>query len=130
MTAVIAYLSVFPGGLLAYSYYTVTKHAPMLATGFPAFAEVERPIIVFHVALLSMVVLAAFLSCSYITLVVINQVRQFRARRKARLKAVAAQFHRDEWIGLGPGLSPGGEIYECLFAAAPAAHHELEGKGG
>jgi hypothetical protein len=97
---------------------------------FPQFAEVETPVVMAHVLVLGLLVLIVFVIFLYALLFVVNLLRQFHARKRARLKTVAAQFNRDDWIGLVPDLSPGGNVYECLFEAAPSAHHEIERKGG
>jgi hypothetical protein len=54
-------------------------------------------------------------------------MRPSQARKRARLKTVAAQFNRDDWIGVIPDISPGGNMYECLFETVPSAHHEIAG---
>ena len=78
-----------------------------------------------HIAVLIGLVSIAFCCFSYIALFLVNLVRQFKARMRARLQTVAAQFNRDDWIGVIPELSPGKELYEYLFDTAPSAHHEI-----
>lgn len=114
--------------LWAYSFINVVGYGRYLANSFPAFVEVETPVVLAHAVILCILVSISFLSLSYSSIVVVNLSRQFLARKKARLKTVAAQFTRNDWVGIVPDLSPGGNIYECLFETAPSAHHEIESK--
>jgi hypothetical protein len=70
----------------------------------------------------------ACLSFLYSSLFCSTLARQFRVRKMVKEKTIAAEFSRDDWIGVIPGLSPGTDMYECLFAAAPLAHHENKRK--
>jgi TIR domain len=114
--------------LWAYCYFKTVTNGQNLTNSVPAFAEVETPVILAQVFVLCLAASIAFLSLSYSSIVFVNLIRQFLARNKARLKTVAAQFNRNDWIGIVPDLSPGGNIYECLFETAPSAHHEIESK--
>src|SRR5262245_39414716 len=69
-----------------------------------AFVMLERPVELAHLALLVLLVSAAFVSSLYSVLFVRNLARQFRARARARLRTIAAQFNRDDWIGIIPDL--------------------------
>jgi hypothetical protein len=111
--------------LWVYCYFNVTIHGHNLTKDNPAFVEVERAVVIGHIAVLIVLMSIAFCCFSYIALFLVNLVRQFKARMRARLKTVAAQFNRDDWIGVIPDLSPGKELYECLFDTAPSAHHEI-----
>ena len=112
--------------LWAYCYFRINVVIPNLTIGFPELAMVERPVRLVHFAVLVLLASAACLSFLYCSLVCSTLVRQFHARNRVRLRTIAAQFSRDDWIGVIPGLSPGTHMYECLFAAAPLAHHENE----
>jgi hypothetical protein len=114
--------------LWAYCYYRINVVVPNLTIGAPELAMVERPVRLTHFFLLALVASAACVSFLYCSLFGSTLVRQFRARNRVRLRTIAAQFNRDDWIGVIPGLSPGTSMYECLFAAAPLAHHENERK--
>jgi hypothetical protein len=110
--------------LWAYCSFSVTSSSHNVTKGVAVSAEVERAVVLAHVVILTFAMSIAFLCFSYVSLFLVNQVRQFQARRRARLKTVAAEFNRDDWIGIVPGLSPGGHMYQCLFETAPSAHHE------
>jgi len=114
--------------LWAYCYCRANMALPNLTNGAPELAMVERPVRLAHFFLLAVAASAACVSFLYCFLFGSTLVRQFRARSRVRLKTIAAQFNRDDWIGVIPGLSPGTSMYECLFAAAPLAHHEIERK--
>lgn len=116
--------------LWAYCFFSVTISGHDLTKLVPAFAEVERPVVLAHVAVLILGLSIAFVCFSYVFLFLVNLVRQSQTRKRARLKTVAAQFNRDDWIGVIPDLSPGGNMYECLFETVPSAHHEIAGKQG
>jgi hypothetical protein len=77
-----------------------------------------------HFALLVLLVSGAVISFLYSALFLRDLAKQFGARNRARLKTIAAQFNRDDWIGAIPDLCPGAKMYECLFECAPSAHHE------
>jgi hypothetical protein len=116
--------------LLAYCYYRVNVVVPNLTNGASQFAMVERPVRLAHFGIYAVLASVAGLSFLYSSLFGSTLVRQFKARNRARLRTIAAQFNRDDWIGVIPGLSPGTNMYECLFAAAPLAHHEAARKAG
>jgi hypothetical protein len=111
--------------LWGYSFYRATLGRNLTSD---AFVMLERPVELAHLALFVLLVSAAFVSSAYSVLFVRNLARQFRARNRARLKSIAAKFNRDDWIGIVPDLCPGAKMYECLFEAAPSAHHEAERK--
>lgn len=48
----------------------------------------------------------------------------FRAARRASLHTGEAEFRREDWLGLVPGLQAGQPLYRALMAQAPLAHHE------
>jgi hypothetical protein len=55
-----------------------------------------------------------------------NFFRQWVAQRKAKLKIGKAEFNRNNWIGVVPGLNPGLPLFESLYDTAPKAHHEKD----
>ena len=112
--------------LWVYFFFIVTVSGHGLTKQAPAFTEVEGPVVLAHLAVLVLLGSISFICFSYVSLFLINLTRQFRARKKAMLKTVAARFERDDWIGVIPDLFPGGNMYECLFETAPSAHHEIE----
>ena len=77
--------------------------------------------------LLALVASVAALSLLYCLRVLQSQIKQVLARRRARLKIVAAEFRRDDWIDLMTGLSDSSGIYQAMFDTAPLAHHERLG---
>jgi hypothetical protein len=115
--------------LWGYCYYDTVRKARSVTEGLPHLAAVETPVILAHIVVLGLLALITFAILTYVTLFVVNLLRQFHARRMARLKTVAAQFNRDDWVGLVPDLSPGGRVYESLFEILPSAHHEVDARG-
>lgn len=114
--------------LWAYCYYRTNAVVPNLTKVVPELASVERPVRLAHFAVLVFLASVACLGFLYCFLFCSTLVRKIQARNRVRLRTIAAQFSRDDWIGVIPGLSPGTHMYECLFAAAPLAHHENERK--
>jgi hypothetical protein len=112
--------------LWVYSFVNVALIGDNMAKEVSAFAEVKTAVVMAHAGLLVLLLSAAFCCFSFVSLFVVNIVCQFRARKKARLNTVAAQFNRSDWIGVIPDLTPGKDMYECLFDTAPSAHHELQ----
>jgi hypothetical protein len=129
------YMSIFSAGALSlgticivilftYCFYRVNVIGEELAKTSAAFDIVQKPVVVAHLLFFIGAASLDFLIFSYSALFTSNLVRQIRATKKARLKTIAAQFNRDDWIGIVPALLPGTKMYECLFEAAPFAHHE------
>lgn len=108
--------------VLAYGKARTATEA--LASQGGVFSEVRQITVLAHVGVL--VALAALILgvSGYTLLVVAGVWRQWRAQRRAALKAGRADFARDDWRTVIPGLVPGSDLYECLFESAPAAHHE------
>jgi hypothetical protein len=77
-----------------------------------------------HVFLLALGTSVVALLLVYCLRVLQSQIKQVLARRRARLKIVAAEFRRDDWIELMTELSAGSSIYQAMFDTAPLAHHE------
>jgi hypothetical protein len=117
---------VFLSSLWALCYYRSAASGLKLANSVPSFDAIKAPVVLTHLVLLVIVVSIAFLSVSYSCIFCSNLIQQFRARNRARLRTIAVQFSRDDWIDVIPGLRPGAHLYECLFEAAPSAHHEKE----
>jgi hypothetical protein len=113
-------------GVCAVCYYRARTIGHDLTRDTSEFANVEIQVVMTHYALLTALASVALLSGWYSALVCSNLVQQMRARRRARLKTVAAQFSRLDWVGVIPGLYPGQSMYECLYETAPSAHHEAE----
>lgn len=53
-----------------------------------------------------------------------SQIKQVRARHRARLMIEAAEFRRDDWRALMTELSDGSGIYQAMFDTSPLAHNE------
>jgi len=112
--------------LLTYYLYRVITTGQILAMENPAWSIVQGPVVASHCIVIMVLASIALLISLYCFLVFRNLLGQFTARQRARLKTIAAEFNRDDWIGIIPGLIPGTYIYDCLFATAPSAHHEIE----
>jgi hypothetical protein len=54
--------------------------------------------------------------------------QQHRAMRRATLNAGDAEFSRDDWLELVPGLAPGQPLYQAMLNQAPLAHHEKQAR--
>jgi hypothetical protein len=102
----------------------VRRQGRMLASATPSFDAVAGPLIAAHICVLALLVFVVVFTGLYAVLFAVNLRRQMRARRRVTLEAVESQFGRDGWIGIVPGLVPGEPLYECLFDAAPSAHHQ------
>jgi hypothetical protein len=92
----------------------------------PSYIEVTTPVVFANASILCLLASLAIASFTYSLLLCLGLSQRVRARRRARLKTVCAQFSRDEWIGVIPDLFPGGDLYESLFETVPLAHHEIE----
>jgi hypothetical protein len=114
--------------LFAYCFYRINIIGEELVKTSAAFGMVRKPVIGAHLLVLTLFASLIFVIFLYSTLFTLNLIRQMLARRKTRLKTIAAQFNRDDWIGVVPALRPGTKMYECLFENAPFAHHEIERK--
>jgi hypothetical protein len=112
--------------LLGYCYYRVKLVGDELAKKSALFSMVHEPVVLGHLFVFIVAASLGFLSVSYSALFTSNLVWQLQARKKARLKTIAGQFNRDDWIGILSVLIPGTKVYECLFETAPFAHHEIE----
>jgi hypothetical protein len=106
------------------SYWQAVSATEALAAKGGAFAEVRSVAVLSTVAVLVVCVAVVLLAVGYTFLVVVGVWRQWRAQRRASLKAGTADFARDDWLGVIPGMLPSSELYECLFDTAPLAHHE------
>jgi hypothetical protein len=124
VAAVCAVVAICFGLLFVYCFYRVSTLGEELTKTFPLFIMVKQDVVLTHFFIFIFFVSISFLPFSYSVLCNYSLLRQFRARKKARLKTVAAEFNRDDWIGIIPGLLPGTAMYECLFESAPLAHHE------
>lgn len=60
----------------------------------------------------------------YLSLVCASLWKQWRVQKQARLKLGEAEFDRELWVDLVPGLKKGSAMYETMFPNAPQAHHE------
>jgi hypothetical protein len=111
--------------LWVYCILRVTVAGHDLTMRVAEFSKVEGVVVFASAVVLIVMASTAFVFGSYISLLVGNLVRQFQARRKARLKIITEQFSRDDWVGVIPDLDRGGKMYECLFESAPSAHQEF-----
>jgi hypothetical protein len=110
--------------LFLVSYWQAFSATEALAARGGAFAEVHTLTVLSTVCLLVVLAATVLLVAGYTLLVVMGVWRQWHAQRRASLKAGTADFARDDWLGVIPGMLPGSELYECLFDTAPSAHHE------
>jgi hypothetical protein len=111
--------------LFGYCFWDASDKALQLTHNNPGFEQVKTIAVLANALVLGVLMTLAFSSCSYSSLVSMNLMMQRRARNKARLRTVTGEFSRDDWVGIIPELSPAGNLYESLFAAAPLAHHEI-----
>lgn len=116
------------GGLLAVlfaaSYWQALTATDALVARGGAFAEMRSTTVLSGVVLLCALAALVLAAVGYTLLVVTELWRQWRAQRRASLKAGTADFARDDWMGIIPDMHPGSPLYDSLFNAAPAAHHE------
>src|SRR5262249_17400904 len=94
------------GALWSYCFVHTVTSGHALTNRDPAFAGVETPVVLSHLAFLILCVSIALLCFSCSSLFSMNVVRQILARERARLKTVSREFNRDDWIGVIPDLSP------------------------
>lgn len=106
------------------SYLQAFSATEVLAAKGGAFAEVRAVTVLMNVGLFAALAAAVFTVAGYTILVFVGIWRQRRAQRRASLKAGTADFARDDWLGVIPGMVPGSKLYECLFDTVPLAHHE------
>lgn len=105
-------------------YFQAFSATEVLVAKGGAFAEVRAVTVLTTVGLLTALAAVVATVAGYTILVVAGVWRQRRAQRRASLKAGIAEFARDDWLGVIPGMQPGSKLYECLFDIVPLAHHE------
>jgi hypothetical protein len=110
--------------LFVWSYWlALSATAPYIAQGH-VFAEARTATILTAVGVLVAFTGIAWMITGYTILVFLGVWQQWRAQRRACLKAGLAEFSRDDWLGVIPDMLPGTQLYECMFDTAPPAHHE------
>lgn len=124
-TVSLAFIVIATLSLWSYCLFKVFINILELTQQFPVLAQIKADVIFAYTAIFGGTATIAFICFAYVILFLLNLYFQFRASRKARLKTISAQFHRDDWLGVIPNLSPGQPMYECLFDVAPKAHHEV-----
>ena len=110
--------------LVAHSQASTATEAHAAQGG--AFAEARDSTVIAVVGILVGLGAVVLTVTGYTLVVVVGVWRQRGAQRRASLKAGAADFARDDWVGVIPDMGRGSTLYECLFDIAPPAHHEAQ----
>jgi hypothetical protein len=112
--------------LFSNSFVDVITKGHNLTDRTSSYIQVTTPVELSNLAILLLLLVVAISSLIYSFLLCLGISRQVKARRRARLKTVSAEFSRNDWIGVIPDLFPGGDLYESLFETVPLAHHEID----
>jgi len=98
--------------------------AGLVHTDVPSAEGLRWKVVLTVAALLSIGALLLLLIANVLLLVSRSLWVQFRASRRAALRAQAGEFTRADWVELVPGMQPGDPVYESMYENAPRAHHE------
>ncbi len=79
-----------------------------------------------QVLVLMVCALPVLAAAGYLALVLRQLPGQLVALWRARLRAGDAEFRREDWLRLLPGLAPGERLHLAMLEAAPLAHHERQ----
>ncbi|MCS6306494.1 MAG: hypothetical protein H8K07_22955 [Nitrospira sp.] len=108
--------------------FDVIIHGRNLTQTTPVTAEPATYVLI-HMFFLGLLAVISLVVCAYVLLFTVTLLLQLIAYWRARMDLKDAQFRRDDWEGLIPGLSPGGPLYECLFESVLPTHHDAEREG-
>lgn len=109
---------------IGFSYLRALGVSERFATVGLEVATYRQYIVMARVLLLIIPASISFISFGYTLLICFGIWKQYSALRKASLRIGTAQFSRGDWVKVIPNLTPGTELYECLYESAPLAHHE------
>jgi hypothetical protein len=99
--------------LWAYCLVSVYIKADALANGN---ADIQTAVVLAHCPIFIILLTAAFFSFTYSSFLSFSLAKQWRARKRASLKTLSAEFSRDDWVGIIPDLHPGGKLYDVYLS--------------